>query len=296
MSEWSTLGKNFFIDSHCHLDAEEFLGDRNEMRERARNVDVGLCLIPSVEKNNFDIVRNMAHSFKDVYALGIHPLYTNSASTEDLFFLKAQLTQLKSGPSTQSPSNRNDPRLVAIGEIGLDGAIKTLDWNKQVHFFEEQLKIAADFDLPVILHVRQAVDFVLKGLRQYRVKGGIAHAFNGSEQQAEQFIDLGFKLGVGGALTYPRALHLRRLVKTLPRESIVLETDSPDIVPVWLYVNSQARANGQSQGRNEPSELPRIGKEIAELRGETLEELMHQTTLNFYDVLGLNGQILNQYQ
>jgi TatD DNase family protein len=254
------------------------------MRERARSQGVDLCLIPAVDKHNFDLVRKIAHSFKDLYALGIHPLYTLDAKEDDLDLLHKYLKELCTGST-------HDERLVAVGEIGLDGFEKNLDWSRQIHFYEAQLKLALHFDLPVVLHVRQAVDFVLKALRKYRVRGGIAHAFNGSLQQAQQFIDMGFKLGFGGAVTYPRALHLRRLAQQVPVESIVLETDSPDIVPTWLYVNAQNRAQGQAQGRNEPAELPKIANEIAQLRGVSLQTLMQQSTLNFLDALGLDASI-----
>jgi len=295
-----------FIDSHCHLDAQEYglAEDQDLIRERARKSGVDLCLIPAVERNNFLSVRDLAHRFNDLYALGIHPLYTTNAKTDDLLYLRAQLTLAKGGSEMEltenllkefpkDPNNLVDQHLVAVGEIGLDGFVKTLDWERQVYFFEEQLKVAAEFDLPVVLHVRQAVDFVLKGLRKIKVRGGIAHAFNGSAQQAQQFIDLGFKLGMGGALTYPRALHLRRLVQTLPAESIVLETDSPDIVPAWRYVNAQQRFEGQAQARNEPSELPSIAQEIANIRGEALESLMVQSTQNFLQLFNLNLPKLN---
>ena len=282
MNSFPAKGSPRFIDSHCHLDASEFGVDSDAMRDRARRAGVDLCLIPAVDSNNFEVVQNLAHRFNDLYAFGIHPLYTPGAKDEDLQTLRSLLAK-----GTNFP--HKDPRLVGVGEIGLDGALKKLDWNRQIFFYEEQLKIAAQFNLPVVLHVRQSVDFVLKGLRKHRVRGGIAHAFNGSLQQAAQFIEMGFKLGFGGALTYPRALHLRRLVREVPAQSIVLETDSPDIVPVWRYVNAQERARGQVQGRNEPSDLPRIAKEIAALRGESLEELMTQSTNNFLSVFNLQA-------
>jgi TatD DNase family protein len=145
--------------------------------------------------------------------------------------------------------------------------------------------------LPVILHVRRSADRLLKGLRavaQGAAGGGpgdaawhgIAHAFNGSEQQAQAFIALGFKLGFGGALTYERALQLRRLAASLPLAALVLETDAPDMPPHWLYKTAQQRAAGEPQGRNEPAELPRIGAELAALRGLSPVELAHASTCN----------------
>jgi TatD DNase family protein len=213
---------------------------------------------------------------EDVYALGIHPMYTNEAELSDLDALREQVALCLGLGHTA-----RDSRFIAIGEIGLDRAVKHLQWDKQWYFYEQQLSIAAQFDLPVVVHVRQAVDFVLKGLRKTNVRSGIAHAFNGSLQQAKQLIEMGFKLGFGGAMTYPRALHLRELVKVLPLESIVLETDAPDIVPAWLYVTAQLRQTGLAQARNDPAQLAQIAQEIAKIRDISVQELMYATTENF---------------
>ena len=181
-------------------------------------------------------------------------------------------------------THQDDPRLVAVGEIGLDGFVPSLNTPealaKQQLFYKAQLQYAQLHQLPVILHVRRSADWLLKGLRQTPVVGGIAHAFNGSLQQAQTFIDLGFKLGFGGALTFDRALQLRRLATELPLSAIVLETDAPDIPPHWLYATAEQRAAGQPQGRNEPAELPRIAKVLADLRGITLEEVAAVTRAN----------------
>jgi TatD DNase family protein len=166
-------------------------------------------------------------------------------------------------------------RPVAIGEIGLDLFVD-LDYATQEFFYVEQLKIARDYNLPVLLHCRKANDQLLKHLRKIKLRGGIAHAFNGSPQQADAFIKLGFKLGFGGAFTWPRANNLRRLAVDLPLEAIVLETDSPDIPPVWI-----------GRGRNAPGELPRIAQTLAELRGVPLEAVATATSHNAQDVLGL---------
>ena len=168
---------------------------------------------------------------------------------------------------------RSDPHLVAVGEIGLDYFVPGLDAARQEQFYRAQLQLARRFDLPVILHVRRSADRLLKGLREVPVQGGIAHAFNGSLQQAQAFIALGFKLGFGGALTYERALHLRRLALELPLEALVLETDAPDMPPHWLYRTAQERAQGLPQGRNAPAELPRIAAVLAGLRQLPLDAL-----------------------
>ena len=265
-----------WIDSHCHLDAPEFAPDRDAVRLAARQAGVGTCVIPAVEAANFDAVRLLAHQQGDVYALGIHPMYTPQAHEADLQTLSDAL-QL----------HRVDPRLVAVGEIGLDGFVPGLDMARQQLFYKAQLKLAQQFDLPVILHVRRSADLLLKGLRQTPVKGGIAHAFNGSVQQAQQFIAMGFKLGFGGALTFERAHQLRLLATQLPLDALVLETDSPDIPPHWLYVTAEERAKGVPQGRNTPDQVPRIAQVLADLRGISLDEVQQATTANVKATLGI---------
>jgi len=265
-----------WIDTHCHLDAAEFAGDVRTVRARAAASEVAHCVLPAVEVGNFDAVRRLAHAMGDSYALGIHPLYVAQAGDADLARLDADLWRY-----------RADPHLVAVGEIGLDFFAPELCQSplreRQEYFYIEQLKLARKHDLPVLLHVRRSADRLLKGLRSQalgKAWSGIAHAFNGSEQQARAFIALGFKLGFGGAVTYERALQLRRLAAALPLEALVLETDAPDMPPRWLYQGAVERAAGVPQGRNEPAELPRIGAELAALRGLSAEELARATTRN----------------
>ncbi len=266
-----------FIDTHCHLDAPEFGDDGPAVRARADAAGVALCVIPAVAVFNFATVRTLAHAQGDAYALGIHPLCTGDAQEADLQALDAELT-----------AHRDDPRLVAVGEIGLDYFVTELDGPKQAHFFHAQLQLARAHDLPVIIHVRRSVDQVLKRLRQVgagRPWRGIAHAFNGSEQQAKACLDLGLKLGFGGTLTFERALQVRRLAASLPLDAIVMETDAPDIQPHWLYRTREEREAGDAQGRNEPAELPRIAAVLAQLRGITTEELAQASTRNALDAL-----------
>jgi TatD DNase family protein len=252
-----------WIDSHCHLDAPEFDGDRAQVRQRARQLGVVVCVLPAVAAGNFDTVRLLAHHFGDVYALGIHPLYVARAQEADLALLDQQLQQY-----------RNDPRLVAVGEIGLDYFVPALCTpqlrERQEYFYQQQLRLAVKHGLPVILHVRRSADQLLQSLRRLRPHGsawsGIAHAFAGSLQQANGFLALGLKLGFGGAMTHGRALQLRRLAGSLPLDALVLETDAPDIPPHWLYRTAADRAAGMAQGRNEPGELPRVAVELAALR------------------------------
>jgi TatD DNase family protein len=182
---------------------------------------------------------------------------------------------------------QGDPLLVAVGEIGLDGFVPGLDMARQQHFYRAQLALAQRHGLPVLLHVRRSADALLSGLRQCPVRGGIAHAFNGSRQQADQFIAMGFKLGFGGALTFERANQLRLLATQLPLSALVLETDAPDIPPHWLYVAAQERAQGVPQGRNTPGQIPSIAQVLADLRGISLEELQQATTANVKAALGL---------
>lgn len=266
-----------FVDTHCHLDAPEFGAEMPVIRARAAERGVALCVIPAVAVFNFATVRELARAQGDAYALGIHPLCTGDAQEADLETLDAELA-----------ARRGDPRLVAVGEIGLDYFAPGLDSDKQEHFFHTQLQLARKYDLPVLIHVRRSVDKVLKHLRQTaggRPWRGIAHAFNGSEQQAKACIDIGLKLGFGGAVTFERALQLRRLAATLPLESIVMETDAPDIQPHWIYRTQEQRAAGEPQGRNEPGELPRIAEVVANLRGIGVDALAQATTANALEAL-----------
>lgn len=257
-----------WIDTHCHLDAGEFDADRDAVLARARAQGVHMIVLPAVEVNNFEAVRDMAHRHGLAYALGIHPLFVPRAREEDLDKLGEALLRW-----------RDDPRLVAVGEIGLDYFVRGLDPERQEHFYVEQLKRARDAGLPVILHVRKSADQLLRGLRRIEVAGGIGHAFNGSEQQAMAFVERGFKLGFGGAMTFDRALNIRALAEKLPADVPVLETDAPDIPPHWLYRTAAERAAGQTS-RNEPSELPRIAAALAQLRGWSLEETAATTRVN----------------
>lgn len=262
------------IDTHCHLDASEFDADRESVRQRARDAGVQVCVLPAVTRSNWDTVADWARRHGDVYALGIHPLYVEQALPSDLNELAQRLSQALS-----------DPALVAVGEIGLDGFSGHPDMDTQLWWFRQQLGLARELRLPVILHVRRAVDSVLRELRRQPVVGGIAHAFNGSAQQAQAFLDLGFALGFGGAVTFERALQLRRLASNLPVHALVLETDAPDIPPQWIYKTAAQRAQGQRQGRNSPTELARIAQQVAALRSTSSNELAQACSANAQRVL-----------
>ena len=248
------------IDTHCHLDAAEFDADRADVAQAALKNSVGAIVIPAVARENFQQVIDLSNEYSRCrFALGIHPMYVDNAHPSDLTLLKKLIAE-----------HQASQKLVAVGEIGLDFFVTQQNRETQEYFFSEQLKIAQEFNLPVILHVRRAVDDVLKYLRRHQVAGGIAHAFNGSAQQAEAFIKLGFKLGFGGAMTYPRALKIRELAKNLPLESIVLETDSPDIPPAWLG----------TKGRNSPAELMKIAQILADLRAVEVAQIIEITGKN----------------
>ncbi|MCL2589295.1 MAG: TatD family hydrolase [Betaproteobacteria bacterium] len=252
------------IDTHLHLDAAEFDQDRAVLLARARAVGIGEFVVPAVDRAGFTRVLALAETTPNVFpALGIHPLYVDHADEADLDVLDALLTQ---------------GCAVAVGEIGLDHHMPEFDAVRQEAFLGAQLGLARRHGLPVILHVRRAQDAVLAALRRIRVAGGIAHAFNGSFQQAEAFIELGFKLGFGGAMTFDGSHRIRRLAAELPLGAIVLETDAPDIPPAWAH-----------GGRNVPENLLRIAGIFAELRNLSFEEIVRVTSRNARMALALPG-------
>ena len=260
-----------WVDTHCHLDAPEFRGTLPEIISRAANNGVKAILLPTVQASDWGSAKNTGGQYSNqipglVYTLGIHPLYIKQAQESDISTLKSHIEQ-----------SLDDPRFVGIGEIGLDYFVEGLDPQRQEYFFHAQLDLAQQFQLPVILHVRRSQDAILKALRKRKIPSGIAHAFNGSHQQAEQFIDLGFKLGFGGAATYDRALQIRRLLQELPLESIVTETDAPDIPPAWLREEGIAF--------NEPAFLPRIARQLAAIRGVNEVEFSTAVWRNALQVL-----------
>lgn len=257
--------KSTLIDTHCHLDAAEFDADRDAVYRAAilgagEAAGVAVMVVPAVERANFGAVASICRDYPGcVPAYGIHPLYAERARPEDLDALRAVLER--------------EPA-VAVGEIGLDRHVEPRDDGKQLFYFTEQLKIARALGLPVLLHGRKAIDPILKCLREIRVPGGIAHAFNGSRQQAEEFIRLGFRLGFGGAMTFDGSKRIRAQAATLPLDAIVLETDAPDIPPAW-----------RAGGRNTPADLVPIAQTLAELRSLPLAEIAAATTRNARAVL-----------
>ena len=250
------------IDTHVHLDAAEFDADRGEVVARARLAGVAAMVVPAVERANFAAVAACCARYPDCRpALGIHPMYVAGARPEDLGGIARR------GFGTSPARNRGDRAGFLRRGFRPNGA------NVLLRRATENRPGTSSCRAP--LHVRRAQDAILKQLRRIRVKGGIAHAFNGSSQQAGEFIRLGFKLGFGGAMTFPRATRLRRLAASLPLESVVLETDAPDIPPAFA-----------AGGRNSPEYLPRIAQVLAELRGIGVEEAARATSANARAVLG----------
>lgn len=255
------------VDSHCHLDASEFDADRGAVMAAARAAGVGWFVVPGVAVDTFPAVARLAMEQPDVApAYGIHPLYVPRAGAGDLDALEDWLQQ---------------PGVVAVGEIGLDGFVPDLPQAQLSTFFDRQLQLAGRYGLPVILHVRRAVEEVIRHLRRRPVSGGIAHAFNGSRQQAETLMAMGFALGFGGAMSFSGSTRIRALAAGLPLSALVLETDAPDMPPAWL-----------GGGRNEPANVRRLAETLAELRGVSVEEVVSATTGNVCRVLpGMKNKI-----
>ncbi|MDH3355805.1 MAG: TatD family hydrolase [Chromatiales bacterium] len=270
------------FDSHCHLDIAEFDADRSEVLARARTSGVTSMVIPGIDAARWDGLLALCDTKEGLNpALGLHPMfYKQHTQQTDIKRLEEQLSENK---------------LVAIGEIGLDfydvqggtnaegvgmrrSGLNRERGGEQLQYalFESQLEIARTAGLPVILHVRKAHEEVLKRLKKISVVGGTAHAFNGSVELAKRYIDLGFKLGFGGMVTYEKSTKLRELVKKVPLESIVLETDAPDMAPTLHH-----------GARNSPEYLPEIAQMIAEIREISIDEVAKITTQNAKDVFNL---------
>ncbi len=251
-----------FIDTHCHLD---LLSDCKQQIDKARKKGVTKIVVPAVDPNNFSIVKTIASENTGIfYSVGIHPCVTQNISIEDIIYLENFLIK-----------NINDPKLVAVGEIGLDFFLKNLNRSKMEKIYISQLNLAKKFSLPVLLHVRKAQDLILKYFKTSGVSSGIAHAFNGSSEQADKFINSGLVLGFGGAMTYERALQIRRIACNVPLDSFVFETDSPDLLPCWSKNGIQ----------NSPSEIPMIATCFASIRGESIHKIAYQSNKNACRVL-----------
>lgn len=250
------------IDTHCHLDVAEFDPDRDAVLERARAAGVVGLVVPAIHRAGWPWLLDYCASQRGLFpALGLHPVYLDQHGDGDVLALESAIAK-------EQP--------LAVGEIGLDYFVRELDRQRQQALFEAQLTVARDADLPVLLHVRRAHEQVLAALRRIRVRGGIAHAFSGGVEEARRYLDLGFKLGFGGMLTFERSTRLRRLAAELPAEALVLETDAPDL--------TVAAHRG---GRNSPEYLPDVLAALAEVRQADPAELAAVTTSNARAVLGL---------
>lgn len=248
------------VDTHCHLDVADFDLDRDDVLEQCHSHGITNIIIPAIESKTWSKLIDLCQLNAGLYpALGLHPIFIEQHQSDDINKLK-QLVE-KSLP-------------IAIGEIGLDFYLKNLDKEKQLELFEQQLLIAKKHNLPVILHVRKAHDQVLQLLKKIKVKGGFCHAFNGSMQQAEQYIALGFKLGFGGTLTYKNSTKIHELAKSLPLESIVLETDAPDMV-----------VESHRGERNSPEFIVEALSALAAIKNESIDFIAKQTTQNANDVM-----------
>ncbi len=251
------------IDTHCHLDFEVFDADREQVLQEAREVGLIGIIVPGTHQQGWHNILSVCAAHEVLYpAIGLHPMFLEHHQESDLDLLEQEIDQT---------------RFIAIGEIGLDYRNSEGNEDQQKYYFEQQILLAREKELPVILHILKAHDQALKILRNNPVCGGTVHAFNGSLQQAEQYIELGFKLGFGGMLTYERSSKLRKLATELSLESIVLETDAPDMT-VFQH---------QYQ-RNSPVYLPYCLQALAEVRNEAPEDIAAQTTENAISVFKLD--------
>ena len=264
-----------WIDTHCHLDADEFEADRDAVVERARAAGVGMLVMPTGHVDDHAKAAAIARRYGFAYAVGIHPLWIDGADEDDVERLR-EIVQ----------AARADPHFVAVGEIGID-CFKPGDVARQEWFFREQLRVARDNDLPIIVHVRRSADLLLKHLRRIEVAGGIVHAFNGSAQQAQGFIGRGFKLGFGGSLTYSGSKRIRKHAASLADDAWVLETDAPYIAPSW-------RRSAQGVERTEPADVARIADELAALRAVELKALADSNRRNACTALPRLSTLLSE--
>lgn len=250
------------VDSHCHLDAAEFDPDRDGVIARARAAGVGHQIVPAVDAAGWPKLRDICASTEGLHAAyGLHPMYLDAHRDEHLPLLREWIER---------------ERPVAVGECGLDYFVEGLDHERQQHFFDGQLRLARDFDLPVIVHARRAVDAVIASIRRVGGLRGVVHSFSGSEEQARQLWREGFLLGLGGPITYDRAQRLRRLVATMPLDYLLLETDAPD--------QPDSGIRGQ---RNEPGRLAEVLRTVAALRDAPETDVASATTQNAQRLFGL---------
>ena len=259
------------IDTHTHLDFPDFDADRDSVLARSRASGVRQMVVLGVHQANWQRLWDLVLREDGLYAaFGLHPVYLQQHQPEHLHELRSWLERLA-----------GHPKLCAVGEFGLDYFLPDLPQDQQQTLFEAQLGLAAEFELPALLHVRRAHAATIATLKRYKLKrGGIVHAFAGSLEEAHEYLKLGFKLGLGGAPTWPQALRLRKVVAQLPLQAIVLETDSPDMAPAM-----------HAQQRNSPVHLPDICAALAELRNISSAELANASSLNAMQLFGWDSAI-----
>lgn len=252
------------LDSHCHLDADAFDSDREAVIARARAAGVQAQVVPATHAATWPKLRDVCASASGLHpAYGLHPTFLGHHRREHLQALGDWIQR---------------ERPVAVGECGLDHYIEGLDRDAQQAYFDGQLELAREHDLPVIVHARRAVEAVIGSIRRVGRLRGVVHSFAGSPEQARQLWDLGFMVGLGGPVTYERARRLRRLAAQMPLEHLLLETDAPD-----------QPDSGNRGGRNEPALLVRVLDAIAGLRGQDRDEIAAATTANARRLFNLPG-------
>ncbi|HYG06067.1 MAG TPA: TatD family hydrolase [Stenotrophomonas sp.] len=243
------------IDSHCHLDADEFDADRDAVLARASAAGVLAQVVPATTAASWPKLRQVCRAQAGLHpAYGLHPVFLAEHRPE-------HLDQLQQWIERERPC--------AIGECGLDYFIEDLDHAAQAHYFDGQLALAQRYDLPLVVHARRAVEAVIQAIRRTGEVRGVVHSFAGSPEQARQLWERGFLIGLGGPVTYERARRLRHLAQTMPLQYLLLETDAPD--------QPDADIRGQ---RNEPARLGHIAQVIADLRGEAAADIAAQTRDN----------------
>lgn len=267
------MAMSIYIDTHTHLDFSDFDHDREAVLTDCERLGVRRLLLMGVTVDNWDRIWDLASGDERLYAaFGLHPVFLEQHRPEHLEQLRERLTR-----------HLDHPKCCAVGEFGLDYFIPDADREAQQQLFEAQLALAADFALPVLLHVRRAHAPTIATLKRYRLaRGGIIHAFSGSMEEAREYIRLGFRLGLGGAATWPQARRMHRVIAQLPGTSLVLETDSPDMAPAFT-----------PHQRNTPQNLPRICSELAALRGETPEQLARQCLHNTCELFDWSATALS---
>ncbi|WP_102304253.1 TatD family hydrolase [Dyella sp. AD56] len=250
-------------DSHAHIDDASFAPDREAMFQRARDVGVRHIIVPAIDQVSWQGIATLCTNHAEAHpAYGMHPIYIDQHRPEHIDELRHWL---------------QTHRAVAVGEIGLDYFLPELDVERQREYFQQQLRIARDIDLPVIVHARKAMDEVTSTMRRIGGLRGVVHSFSGSLQQAERLWEMGFHLGIGGPVTHERAQRLRHIVATMPVERLLLETDAPD--------QPGARHRGE---RNEPANIIEVLDVISQLRGESPEAIASATTRNARELFGLD--------